>query len=228
MKKILSSLVVAILCTTLSAQEKLDFFGYVEDVIGNKLSLSQFIEKYKPYFTDDYDESTSSVGLKNLDIFGYDGGSLTMFMPEYNVKILTVTPDYETLDSVSRYESAEKCHKEMVKRFGKPIKQETNSYDDPVKQEIAQKMNMKGGVTYTWKSNDNVLLTSIWTKTDKEDVYLISFMSMELLFNKRSSTKKILQDIRVWKIHNQTTDCICIGNQFPLHIRRKKIFRKDL
>lgn len=180
MKKIIASLVVAILCTTLSAQEKLDFFEYVEDVIGNKLSLSQFIEKYKPYFTDDYDESTSSVGLKNIDIFGYDGGSLTMFMPEYNVKILTVTPDYETLDSVSRYESAEKCHKEMVKRFGKPIKQETNSYDDPVKQEIAQKMNMKGGVTYTWKSNDNVLLTSIWTKTDKEDVYLISFMSMEI------------------------------------------------
>lgn len=180
MKKIITSLVVALLCTTINAQEKLDFFDYVKDVIGNKLSLNQFIEKYKAYFTEDYDESTSSVGLKNLKIFGYDGGSLTMIMPDYNVKILTVTPDYETLDSVSRYESAEKCHKEMIKLFGKPIKEEINSYDDPVKQEIAQKMNMKGGVTYTWKSNDNVLLTSIWTKTDKEDVYLISFMTMEL------------------------------------------------
>lgn len=180
MKKIISSLVVAILCTTLNAQDKLDFFDYVEDVIGNKLSLSQFTEKYKPYFTEEYDESTSSVRLKNLNIFGYDGGSLTMIMPEYNVKILTVTPDYETLDSVSRYESAEKCHKEMIKLFGKPIKEEVNSYDDPIKQEIAQKMNMKGGVTYTWKSNNNVLITSIWTKTNKEDVYLISFMTMEL------------------------------------------------
>lgn len=180
MKKIISSLVVAILCTALNAQDKLDFFDYVEDVIGNKLSLSQFIEKYKPYFTEDYDENTSSVGLKNLDIFGYDGGSLTMFMPEYNVKILTVTPDYETLDSVSRYESAAKCHKEMIKLFGKPIKEEVNSYDDPVKQEIAQKMNMKGGVTYTWETDYNAVLTSIWTKTDKEDVYLISFMTMEL------------------------------------------------
>ena len=179
MKKIIASLVVAILCTTLNAQDRLDFFDYVDDVIGNKLSLSQFIEKYKSYFTEDYDESTSSVGLKNLSIFGYDGGSLTMFMPEYNVKILTVTPDYETLDSVSRYESAEKCHKEMIKLFGKPIKEEENSYDDPVKQEIAQKMNMKSGVTYTWESNQNAVLTSIWTKTDKEDVYLISYMTME-------------------------------------------------
>lgn len=180
MKKIISSLVVALLCTIVNAQERLDFFEYVEDVIGNKLSLNQFIDKYKPYFTADYDESTSSVGLKKLDIFGYDGESLTMFMPEYNVKILSVTPDYETLDSVSRYESAEKFHKEMIKRFGKPIKEEAHSYDDSLRQEIAQKMNMKGGVTYTWKSNDNVVLTSIWTKTDKEDVYLISFMTMEL------------------------------------------------
>lgn len=180
MKKIISSIVVALLCTIVNAQERLDFFEYVEDVIGNKLSLNQFIDKYKPYFTADYDESTSSVGLRNLDIFGYNGGSLTMFMPEYNVKILSVTPDYETLDSVSRYESADKCHKEMIKRFGKPIKEEAHSYDDPMKQEIAEKMNVKGGVAYTWESNNGTLVTSSRTKTAKEDVYMISVMTMEL------------------------------------------------
>ena len=180
MKKIISSLVVAILCTTLNAQDKLDFFDYVKDVIGNKLSLSQFIEKYKPYFTEDYDESTSSVGLKNLDIFGYDGGSLTMFMPEYNVKILSVTPDYKTLDSVSRYESADKCHKEMLKLFGEPIKEEPITLDDPQKKEIAEQTNIKGGTVFTWAAGSGVLLTSQIMNTDKEDQYMITFTYMEL------------------------------------------------
>ena len=180
MKKIISSIAIALLCLTANAQEKLNFFDYVEDMIGNKLSLSQFTEKYKPYFTEDYDKSTSSVTLKNLDIFGYEGASLTMFMPEYNVKIIAGLPDFEKLDSVSRYESAEKCHKEMTKLFGKPLKEEVNSYDDPMKQEIAKEMNMKGGVTYTWESPKGVLLTSSWTKTDKEDVYMVTFMTMEL------------------------------------------------
>ena len=180
MKKIISSIAIALLCIAANAQEKLNFFDYVEDMIGNKLSLNQFTEKYKPYFTEDYDKSTSSVTLKNLDIFGYDGASLTMFMPEYNVKIISGLPDIEKLDSVSRYESAEKCHKEMTKLFGKPIKEEVNSYDDPIKKEIAEEMNMKGGVTYTWESPKGVILTSSWTKTDKEDVYMVTFMTMEL------------------------------------------------
>ena len=180
MKKIISSLVAAILCTTLNAQNTLNFFDYVEDVISSKPSLSQFIEKYKDYFADDYDESTSSVYLKNMEAFGLSGGSLTMIMPEYNAKMLSFAIDYEALDSISRYESAEKCHKEMIKRFGKPIKEEAHSYDDPMKQEIAEKMNMKGGITYTWQSNNGALVTSSRTKTAKEDVYVISVMTMEL------------------------------------------------
>ena len=180
MKKIISSLVVAILCTTLSAQERINFFDYVEDVISNKLSLSQFIEKYKDYFTNDYDESTSSVHLKNIEAFGYDGGSLTMILPEYNAKVLSFGINYDALDSISRYESADRCHKAMIKLFGKPIKEEAHSYDDPMKQEIAEKMNMKGGVTYTWQSNNGALVTSLRTKTAKEDVYMISVMTMEL------------------------------------------------
>ena len=179
MKKIISSLVVAILCTTLSAQERINFFDYVEDVISNKLSLSQFIEKYKDYFSNDYDESTSSVHLKNIEAFGYDGGSLTMILPEYNAKVLSFGINYDVLDSISRYESADKCHKAMIKLFGNPIKEEAHSYDDPMRQEIAEKMNMKGGMTYTWQSNNGVLVTSLRTKTAKEDVYMISVMTMD-------------------------------------------------
>ena len=180
MKKIITSLVVALLCTTLSAQERLNFFDYVEDVIGNKLSLNEFIAKYKTYFTDEYDENTSSVNLNNLEIFGYAGTSLTMILPDYNVKVLSIFPDYEILDSISRYESAEKCHKEMIKLFGNPINEETHSYDDTIRQEIAKTMNMKGGTTYTWESSADVLLTSSWIKTDEKDVYQITFMTMEL------------------------------------------------
>ena len=87
MKKIITSLVVALLCTTINAQERLDFVDFAKDMFGNKLSLNQFIDKYKPYFADDYDEETSSVSLKNLDVFGYEGGALIMIMPEYNVKM---------------------------------------------------------------------------------------------------------------------------------------------
>ena len=201
MKKLISSLVVAILCTTLNAQEKINFFDYVDDMVSNKLSLSQFIVKYKTYFTDDYDESTQSVYLKNLEAFGFEGGSLTMIMPEYNTKVLSFAIDYEVLDSVSRYESAEKCHREMIKRFGKPIKEEAHSYDDLMKQEIADKMNMKGGVTYTWESNNGTLLTSSRTKTAKEDVYMISVMTVELpALTKTPLQRKFFRSLEFGKV----------------------------
>ena len=61
---------------------------------------------------------------------GYIGASIVQIYPEYNLKIVTGMPKYEALDSVSRYESAKKCHQCMIEVFGHPQKEEALSVDD--------------------------------------------------------------------------------------------------
>lgn len=183
MKKIISFLSVVLLGMTVSAQERLKFFDLVYDVFGNNLTLTQFQERYKPYIAEREDDVKNVFSLEeNIDFLGYIGASIVQIYPEYNLKIVTGMPKYEALDSVSRYESAKKCHQCMIEVFGHPQKEEALSVDDIQQQEIAKAINVKGGIVYRWMPEGGGLISASIMNTDKEDRYMVTFGAMESPF----------------------------------------------
>lgn len=189
MKRIISSFVIVLLCTTLSAQEKLNFFELVVDVIDNNLSITQFQQKYSQYFVEREDDVSTVFSLKNIDFMGYEGTSLVTIEPEYKAKIIMGIPDYESLDSVSRYESAAKCHKNMIELFGEPIKEEVLTFDDPMQKEVAASMNVTSGKSYTWMIG-GVVVTGSLMNTEKEDMYMVTLFTMESPFTTSSPVQR--------------------------------------
>ena len=189
MKRIISSFVVGLLCVTLSAQEKLNYFELVVDVIDNNLSLTQFQQKYNQYFTEREDDVSTIFSLKNIDFMGYEGTSLVTIEPEYKVKIVMGMPDYESLDSVSRYESAAVCHKKMIELLGEPSKAEVMTFDEPMQKEVAASINVTGGKSYTWMTGGAVVTGSLMN-TEKEDMYMVTFFTMESPFATSSPVQR--------------------------------------
>ena len=182
MKKIASLLSIVLIGVTVSAQERLDFFSLVKDIYGNNLTIAQFQEKYKPYFTERNDDIETVFSLKNIDFFGYDGTSLVTIEPKYKVKIVMGMPNYESLDSTSRYESAQKCHQYMIEAFGHPQKEEALLFDDPMRQEIASAINVKSGISYSWMPEGGGVISGSLMHTDEEDRYMVTFWAMESPF----------------------------------------------
>lgn len=182
MKKIISFLSVVLLGMTVSAQERLKFFDLVYDVFGNNLTLTQFQERYKPYIAEREDDVKNVFSLEeNIDFLGYIGASIVQIYPEYNLKIVTGMPKYEALDSVSRYESAKKCHQYMIEAFGQPQNEEVLSYD-PMQQEMAKAINVNGGVVYRWIPEGGGVISASILNTDEEDRYMVTFWAMESPF----------------------------------------------
>jgi hypothetical protein len=75
MKRIISSFVIVLLCTTLSAQEKLNFFELVVDVIDNNLSneanhlFTVHDNEYFTYMGDDEKEIVEMVEKEIIVIY---------------------------------------------------------------------------------------------------------------------------------------------------------------
>lgn len=182
MKKITSFIFIALFSMAVSAQEKLKFFDLVKDVYGNDLTINQFQERYKSYFTERNDDVETVFSLKNIDFFGYDGTSLVTIEPEYKVKIVMGMPNYESLDSTSRYESAKKCHQYMIEALGQPQKEEALSFDDPMQKEISSAINVTGGISYSWMPEGGGVISASFMNTDKEDRYMVTFLTMESPF----------------------------------------------
>ena len=189
MKRIILSFVIVLLCTTLSAQDKLNFFELVVDVIDNNLSLTQFQQKYNQYFVERKDDVSTVFSLKNVDFMGYEGTSLVTIEPEYKAKVIVGMPDYESLDSVSRYEAAAKCHENMIKAFGEPTSEEILTFDDPMQKEMAAAINVTGGKSYSWMIG-NVFITAAIMNTEKEDMYSVKFFTMESPFTTSSPVQR--------------------------------------
>lgn len=181
MKKIISFLFVVLLGVTVSAQERLNFFDLVKDVFGNNLTPTQFQERYEAYFSEKNDNANTVYTLKNIDFFGYDGTSSVTIEPKYKLRIVIGMPNYESLDSVSRYESAKKCHQSMIETFGQPQEVETLSSDNTLPQVMANATNIKSRVAYRWMSEGDGVICAYMMKTDKEDRYIVTFCMIESL-----------------------------------------------
>lgn len=181
MKKILSTLTITLLCIQLFAQDKTDAFTLINDVCEKNLSASEFKQQYSRNFTKDQDKNSINLGIfamENITFAGYESNGMVIINPEAEMRIVAILPNYEALDSISRYEVAEKCHEHMITVLGEPDNEENTSLDNPMVQQIAGEMKIKDGKTYTWVSNTNVPHASMWYKTDKEDYYILMVMTM--------------------------------------------------
>jgi hypothetical protein len=98
-------------------------------------------------------------------------------------------PDYESLDSISRYGAAAKCHENMIKAFGEPTDEEILTFDDQIQKEVAATLNVVGGKSYKWKK-DGLVFTASLMNTEKEDMYMVSFFTIESPFTTSSPVQR--------------------------------------
>lgn len=181
MKKILFSIFVALVSTSLLAQEKISFITIVEDAFSEDFSMVQFKEKYKEYLTEQGDISDITICIKDVDIFGHDGTAIFSAEPEFDYIIIGFTTLFESLDNESKIHAAEACHKLMVEAFGEPNKEyflSENVFDNP----MAQSQEIKGGKTYTWAPLSGVVISDTIFETGKGSVYLIKFTTVTASF----------------------------------------------
>lgn len=181
MKKFIIVLSFVIFCLQLSAQEKIDAFKLISDVCENNISADEFKHQYVDYFTKDQDKNSTDLGIFALEkilFAGYESNGMVIINPEAGMKIVAILPNYEVLDSISRYQAADKCHEHLIAALGQPDNEENTSLDNPMVQQITGELKIKEGKTYTWVNNTTVPHASMRYKTDKEDFYILMVMSM--------------------------------------------------
>lgn len=176
MKKIIILLFLAVISIYSHAQQQIDGLKLIDDVCKTKLSPALFENKYKNNIQKDEEEDDDQVGmynLKGLSLANYPSSGIVIISPELNWRIVAVGPDYENLDSISRYQAAEKCHDHMIAKLGEPDGIEDAKFDNPMLQEIVGTMNVTGGKNYIWTDKDDISYIAMWLNTDKEDTYTV-------------------------------------------------------
>lgn len=174
MKRIIIALFIASLCTSLSAQQRIDGFKLISDVCKTKISLEVFKDLYKHnIIKEEEGENSQLVNVKGLTLAGYESSGIVIISPELNWRIVAVMPDHESLDSVSRYQAAEKCHAYTLTKLGNPNQEDNAIFDNPMFQEITGTLNVKGGKMYVWTDKNDIPYISMRLNTDKEDYYII-------------------------------------------------------
>lgn len=181
MKRLVLFLIVVFFYNTLTAQNKIDAFKLITDVCENNISVNEFKQQYAIYFTEDQDKSSTDLGmfaLENISFAGYESNCMVIINPEAEMKVVAIMPNFEVIDSVSRYQVADKCHNHMITVLGEPDNVENTSLDDPMTQQIAGNMKIKDGKTYIWINNVDVPHAAMRFKTEKEDYYIVMVMMM--------------------------------------------------
>lgn len=181
MKRLVLFLIVVFFYNTLIAQNKIDAFKLINDVCEKNISANEFKKQYIAYFTKDQDKSSTDLGifaLENISFAGYESNGMAIINPEAEMKIVAIMPNHEALDSISRYQIAEKCHEHVINVLGKPDNEENTSLDNPMVQQIKGDLKIKEGKTYTWINNTNAHYASMWYKSEKEDLYILMVMAI--------------------------------------------------
>lgn len=177
MKSFVTILSFILLCIQLSAQEKIEALKLISDVLENNISADEFKRQYIDYFTEDLDTDIIDLGyftLQNISFAGYESNGVVFISSDTNMRNVYITPNHQVLDSVSRYQVADKCHEYLIGVLGQPANKENISLDDPLIALVAQELNFKEATTYKWL-NDTATLSysAIRGKMDKEDVYVL-------------------------------------------------------
>lgn len=187
MKSFVTILSFILLCIQLSAQEKIGAFQLIRDVCENNISVDDFKYKYVDYFTKDQDKNSTDLGmfyLKNISFAGYESDGAVIIDPDVNLRTILILPNHQVLDSVSRYQVADKCHDYLLAILGQPANEKNISLDDPLIALAAQTLNLKEATTYYEWFNDTATLSYSSTrgKTNKEDVYALVVTNIPSLF----------------------------------------------
>lgn len=179
MKRIFTLITLAFICNALAAQEKVDATQLIDDICQNRITINELKTKYKNNIQVDEsgkDEQLGMLNINNITFAGFESKSIVMINPNVDMRLIIVMPDYDSLDSLSRYQSADACHKYMIETLGAPFQEEDTALDVPMLQEIAGKMNIQGGKTYSWVSVSGIPYIALRLKTDKEDYYAVMIM----------------------------------------------------
>ena len=183
MKLIVTILSFILLCIQLSAQEKIDAFQLIRDVCKNNISVDDFKYKYVDYFTKDQDKNISDLGifyLKNISFAGYESDGMVIINPDEKLRTVKISPNHNILDSISRYQVADKCHEYLIAALGQPHKEENISSADPTLDQIPEEIQIKEGKTYKW-FNNNIVHVSVRYNNNEEDLYFIMAISIPSL-----------------------------------------------
>lgn len=183
MKKFIIVLSFVIFCLQLSAQEKIDAFKLISDVCENNISVDDFKYKYVDYFTKDQDKNISDLGifyLKNISFAGYESDGMVIINPDEKLRTVKISPNHNILDSISRYQVADKCHECLIAALGQPHKEENISSADPTLDQIPEEIQIKEGKTYKW-FNNNIVHVSVRYNNNEEDLYFIMAISIPSL-----------------------------------------------
>lgn len=183
MKKFIIVLSFVIFYLQLSAQEKIDAFKLISDVCENNISVDDFKYKYVDYFTKDQDKNISDLGifyLKNISFAGYESDGMVIINPDEKLRTVKISPNHNILDSISRYQVADKCHEYLIAALGQPHKEENISSADPTLDQIPEEIQIKEGKTYKW-FNNNIVHVSVRYNNNEEDLYFIMAISIPSL-----------------------------------------------
>ena len=159
MKAFIATLSFVLFCIQLSAQEKIDAFQLIRDVCENNISVDDFKSKYVDYFTKDQDKNITDLGifsLKNISFAGYESDGMVIINPDEKLRTVQISPNHNVLDSISRYQVADKCHEYLIAALGQPHKEENISSADPTLDQIPEEFQIKEGKTYKWFNNNTV------------------------------------------------------------------------
>lgn len=179
MRSIVTILSFILLCIQLSAQEKIEALKLISDICEKNISIDDFKKQYSDYFIINHDTDSTDSGLfilQNLSFAGYESNGVVFISSDTKMKIVTISPNYEILDSVSRYQVADKYHEYLLTVLGQPDLDDI-SFDNSTLKQIPQGLNIKESTTYTWFKNTTVPYMSIRYKTNKEDVYNLMAVS---------------------------------------------------
>lgn len=178
MKQFVTILSFILLCIHLSAQEKIEALKLINDVLENNISADEFQRQYVDYFTEDLDTDIIDLGyftLQNISFAGYESNGVVFISSDTNLRKVFISPNHEVLDSVSRYQVADKCHEYLLSILGQPANEENISLDDPLIALAAKELNFTEATTYKWFNETATLSYSATRgKTDKEDVYVLT------------------------------------------------------
>lgn len=123
MRSIVTILSFILLCIQLSAQEKIEALKLISDICEKNISIDDFKKQYSDYFIINHDTDSTDSGLfilQNLSFAGYESNGVVFISSDTKMKIVTISPNYEILDSVSRYQVADKYHEYLLTVLGQP------------------------------------------------------------------------------------------------------------
>ena len=183
MKAFITTLSFVLFCIQLSAQEKIDAFQLIRDVCENNISVDDFQYKYVDYFTNYQNKNSTDLrlfSLKNISFAGYESDGMVIINPDEKLRTVQISPNHNVLDSISRYQVADKCHEYLIAALGQPHKEENISSADPTLDQIPEEFKIKKGKTYQW-FNNNTAYVSVRYNNNEEDKYFLMAISMSSL-----------------------------------------------